>query len=167
MSDGAYDSQVRFLDPQRVRVSRDAFGKLEMEAEGDTYAAVTLARAFPLSTPDQFISFADSDGKEIGLVEDLSALDRASRAAVEEELALLYFSPVVTRILKVDQNYGATTWHLETDRGPRLVRVKDRGDIRALPPRKVVMNDVHGLRYQIPDTDALDETSRLLLERES
>jgi hypothetical protein len=149
-------------------VTRDVFGLLTLHVDSDEeYPEIRPARSFPHTSPSAFISLSVPDRGEIGVIEDMDALDRQSRQLLEEELELLYFSPVIQRITKVDQHYGASSWHVQTDRGPQIVRVRERSDIRWLGPGKVILTDVHGVRYHVQDSSALDETSRLILEQET
>jgi hypothetical protein len=162
-----YDTTIRFLEPREVRISRNSLGKLLLEAEGESYNDVRLTLAFPHTAPDLFVSLGDPDGKEIGVIEDIGLLDKSSRRAIDDELDLVYFSPIIERIVKVNNHYGATSWNVETDKGPQVVRIRERGDVRWLNPHEVVLTDVQGVRYQIPNVALLDENSRSLLEQET
>jgi hypothetical protein len=162
-----YEIAVRFLDPSLVRATRDRFGKVNLFDGEREFEEVRVTRAFPHSAPDLFISIAASDGKEIGMLEDLAQVSPASAQAIRNELELVYFSPRIQRIDKVTQNYGATSWWVQTDRGEHTIQVKERGDIRWLSGTKVVMTDVHGVRYEIENITALDEDSRTRLEQEA
>ncbi|MBW3624424.1 MAG: DUF1854 domain-containing protein [Armatimonadetes bacterium] len=159
--------EVRVLDARDLQVTRDAFDHLCLTIGGEeTHDKVKVARAFPLSEPDRFISFLTHEGREIGMLRELKGMDGSSRRIVEEELDLLYFTPVIQKIHAVESKHGATTWQLLTNRGEKTVYVKDRGEIRRLPGRRIMFTDVHGLKYDLPDYTKLDERSRSLLESE-
>ena len=55
---------------------------------------------------------------------------------------------------------------METDRGFRSTHLRDRSDVRSLPDGRIILTDVHGVKYEIPGVDSLDERSRALLESE-
>jgi hypothetical protein len=59
-----------------------------------------------------------------------------------------------------------TTWDLDTDRGSRTIYLKDRGDIRRMSDRRIILIDMHGIRFDIPDTRKLDATSLRLIDTE-
>jgi hypothetical protein len=159
--------EIRYLDPQRIEVERDAFDRLRLVIDGDeVYERVRIARAFPLSHPDRYLSILNSEGKEIGMVAEPGRLSSASLRLVQDELDLVYYTPVIERITSVESKHGATTWNVVTDRGEAVVSVKDRGEIRRLAGRRVLFTDVNGLKYDIPDYARLDERSRTLLESE-
>jgi hypothetical protein len=160
-------TELRLFDPKAVRLTRDAFGRLQL-AVGieERYEPVRAARILPLTAPDSFISLQDEEGEEIGVIEDLDPLDRDSRRILQEELDLVYLKPQVEAILKVDVRQGLISWSLKTSLGPRTVYVRDRSDIRPLPDGRIVLTDVHGARYEIPPIETLDDRSRSWLEVE-
>jgi hypothetical protein len=165
----------KMLDPRRLHLSRDQFGKLAIHLEGDgessesdvkSLEGLKAVRAFPLTAPTRHISLHDQEGCEVGVIEDADELDETSRRVLDEELEMAYFTPQVLGVRAVTSMHGMTTWELETDRGLKTVYVRDRNDIRRLKGRRVVMTDVHGVKYDIPDWTALDQRSVDLLEQE-
>jgi hypothetical protein len=160
-------TKIRYLDPRTIEVTRDAFNNLLLDVSPDEkHEKVRVSRAFPLSKPDQFISFSTHEGKEIGVVIEMKQMSAGSRRVVEEELALIYYSPEVTRVYSVEGKHGTTTWQVKTDRGDTTILIKDRGDIRRLPNRRILFTDVHGMKYDVPDYARLDEKSRSLIDGE-
>jgi len=132
-----------------------------------TYEGVRPVRAFPFTAPEEQIALIDAEDREIGMIRDLDELDPASREAILSELAVAYLVPRVTAIRSVRSRFGVTTWDLETDRGPRVAHVKERTDIRLLPDGRTMLIDVHGVQYEIPPRDELEERSRFWLDIES
>src|SRR2546421_2492808 len=162
------EGDVYFLDPRSVRISRNPFGRLVLRVGMgvDEFQDVHPTRAFPLSAPDKDISLADTEGREIGVIRDINELDRESRDVLFDELEIVYLGTRVQAIKSITSNYGISTWEMETDRGPRSTHLRDRSDVRSLPDGRIVLTDVHGVKYEIPGVDSLDERSRALLESE-
>ncbi|MDH7571165.1 MAG: DUF1854 domain-containing protein [Armatimonadota bacterium] len=156
-----------YLDEKEVRVSRDNFGRLRLEARGNVYEDIRVARAFPISAPDRNIAFQDAQGKQIAMIADMRRLDRESRRLLQQELEMVYFSTRILQVLDVRSRRGVTTWRLVTDRGTRTIYVKDRNDIRTLPDGRILMTDMHGIRYEVSNPEELDEESRRFLEAET
>lgn len=167
-----------YLDPAWVRARRNARGQLVViylpEPESKQVAPATVTaegvrpvRAFPFTAPGEQIVLIDAQDREIGVLRDLSELDAESRAAIETELELVYLVPRVQSIRSVRSRFGVTTWDLETDRGPRVAHVKERTDIRPLPDGRTILTDVHGVQYEIPPREELDERSRFWLDLET
>jgi len=160
-------TDARFLDPRTIRIEEDPFGGLVLvDGTGDRIGGLRPVRAFPLTAPDRHISLLDAEGHEVGVIRDAGELDPKSREALEGELEMVYFMPRVLRIRSVLSSHGMTTWELETDRGPRTVYVRDRNDIRRLRGGRVVMTDVNGVKYDIPNWRELDKRSSEMLEQE-
>jgi hypothetical protein len=156
------------LDPRCVRISRNASGRLVLTLGMgvDRFEDVRPVCAFPLSAPDEHVSLMDSEGREIGVVRDVGQLDPESRRVLQEEREMVYLTTRVQAIRSATSRFGVGTWELETDRGPRTIHVRLRGDVRWLPGGRVVLTDLHGVKYEIPDVNALDERSRGFLETE-
>jgi hypothetical protein len=112
------------------------------------------------------IAILDKDREELAMIEDPESLDPDSRRVLSEELALRYFTARVISIPGVKSRHGLATWELTTDRGRRTAYIKDRGDLRWLPGGHVILTDVGGVRYDVPDISLLDERSRALLEEQ-
>jgi hypothetical protein len=156
------------LDPSSLSFVRDSYNKINLSVNGNlAQRDVRPAAAFPLTAPRSQIMISTAEGAELGFIENLDSLDKSSETVLSEELDRCALATKITRIDDVKSSHGVTTWRFATDRGPRTAYVKDRGDIRWLDGGKAVMTDVNGLKFVIPQTTALDERSRLLLEEES
>ncbi|MCS6859048.1 MAG: DUF1854 domain-containing protein [Abditibacteriales bacterium] len=161
-----FSREIRYFDPKQIVIKRNQFNELVVELEnGETLENVTPVRAFPLTAPTKFIAITNQDGEDLGLIEDVEKLDRASRTILEEELAKRYFIPRIHRVLSLKNRFGVLSWEVETDRGVRTFEIRERDDIRRLPgTNRVLLRDVDGNRYEIPDTTQLDVASQMLLE---
>ena len=161
------DQELRILDPEQVKLQRDAFGRLDLAVAEETYEAVRPARCYPVSAPEEHVAIFDGDGRQIGLIEDVRQLDRSSREVLCDELALIYLTAQVLAIRSVKGLHNLTTWEFDTDRGVRTVYVKDRADIRRIPPERVIFTDVNEMRFEIRDAAKLDIRSATLLGGET
>ena len=148
-----------------LALSRNPFGRLVLQKNEQTYT-VNPVRAFPLSAPMQGISLIAEDGKEALWIPDLSAVDAAARALLDEDLAAREFQPLIQRIASVSTFSVPSIWDLETDRGPVKMTLKAEEDIRKLNGRQnLLITSADGVHYKLPDTSKLDKASRKLLER--
>ncbi len=73
--------------------------------------------------------------------------------------------PRITRLLMVDEKFGALTWSVETDRGTITFQIRNRNsDIKRLwGTNRIIIRDTNDNRYEIPDQNALDAHSKHLL----
>lgn len=157
---------LRLLDPREVRLDWDAMGYLRAVIGGQEYARVRVLESFPLSSAHCFVALRSQDGEEIGMLEDAASLDRDSRRVLEAELDKSYFIPKIIRIRCIDEDLGVPKWDVETDRGPRAFELGTRQDAHSQGRGRVLIKDIDGNRYEIPNWYKLDGQSRALLEEE-
>lgn len=148
-------------------LDHDAWGRLVVRwSDGRELVGAEVARAFPISASDEFVSICDAEGHEVACIEDPGALPPDVRAALREELARREFVPIVVRIEKVFADTDPSQWEIVTDRGPTTFLMEDSdSDVRRLGPDRILLVDTHGIRYLIPDTRRLDAVSRRILDR--
>lgn len=122
--------------------------------ETKTYARVAVHRCFPHSDPEHYISIREpeGDGREIGLIEDLAALPEDTQEMLREQMALRYFSPKITRVRSIKEEYGYSYWDVETDRGACRFTVRmGGGSVYAIGANRYLVTDLDGNRFEIPD----------------
>lgn len=125
---------------------------------------VEPVRCFPLTHPTEHISLLDEEGQEVLRIAALAELPAESRAALERELSEREFSPVIQRILRAGSSVPCR-WEAETDRGVAQFDVDSDDDFRKLPNGTVIISDANGIRFRIPNVEALDAGSRGILRR--
>ena len=159
------EDEAQFLDPKRLKISRNQFAELEAELpDGSVHAPVEPVRTFPLTQPNQYISLLDADKNELGLVEDISQLKETDQTVLAEELEKCYFMPKITKIHFIEGRFGVTEWEAETDSGTVSFDLRSRNDITTLDGGRVLIKDIDGNRYEIVNYHRLDPKSIALLE---
>jgi hypothetical protein len=132
--------------------------------EDRSYLTVKPAWAAPLSQPDRYLSLMNGKSEEIITLNDPNELPSASLAAVREELRRRYLTSTVKVIQQARTEFGATYWHVVTERGEKdFVTQSLQENAQWLSPTQLMLIDVDGNRFEIPDTQALDARSRELL----
>lgn len=124
------------------------------DGEEKTYPRVAVHRCFPHSDPDRYISIREpeGDGREIGLIEDLCALSEETQKMLREQMDLRYFSPKITRVHSIKEEYGYSYWDVETDRGACRFTVRmGGGSVYPIGPNRYLVTDLDGNRFEIPD----------------
>lgn len=155
------------VEARLLRLVREPDGTIRLwigpERGHDRVQAVRLR---PLSDPEHYVSFLDERGEEICLVRDPTGLDEASHRVLREELDRRYLTAVVRRIHTLRSEQGVHYFDVETDRGRREYVVQNLAEnARWLGPRRVLLLDTYGNRFEVHDLDALDRQSARLLER--
>ncbi len=140
-------------------------GRLRLTVENRSYITVVPAWAAPLSYPNQFLSFMDGEGHEICMFKDPQAeLDPELWRIAKQELDRRYLNGVIHRILTIKTEFGSTYWTVVTDKGEReFITQSLQENAQWLSPTYLLVIDVDGNRFEIPDTTALDERSRQML----
>lgn len=147
------------LDPAAVSLKKNG-DKIEALIHGETTFVDRLARAFPHSNPDQFVSLMDELGHEIGIIENPKKLDNASRNLLEAELKAIYFVPTISAITSVVSKGTGSQWTVDTDDGEYIFRILGRDALKGNEPPAVEITDEHGKRYRIDNYWDLDAESR-------
>ena len=144
--------------------------KLERRVDGQLWALlngealpVRVYRCFPWSDPGRFVSLRDDDDRELAMVSELGDLDPESRRVLEGALAEAGFVLHVTRVLAVQEEVEIRTWRVETRQGPRTFQTRLDDWPRDVPGGGLLIRDVAGDLYHVPDPEALDDVSRALL----
>jgi hypothetical protein len=154
------------LAARGFQLHRDAFERLVLtDADGRILVGVEPVRAFPISSPQEWLSIVDAEGREVLCIREFGDLQSEVRSILEEELSRREFFPIIQRITGVMDDVDPSEWHVETDRGPTSFLLDSEDDVRRLGPYKALFIDTHGIRYLIPDTRVLDYASRRILDR--
>jgi hypothetical protein len=147
-------------------LSRNQAGRLLLTfKDGRAYEGVVPVRAFPLHAPEQFVAFMSVEGKEVAWVDELSACSQDMRDLITQEIASREMMPTIERIVSVSTLSTPSTWDIVTDRGATKLILKGEEDIRRLTGSTLIITDSHGLRFILPDMQALDKNSRRILDR--
>jgi hypothetical protein len=139
---------MKFLEPTCVKFFLSK-GSVAVEVEkGISHTEIELIKAFPHSHPGGYVVIV-SDGKEIGVLEEISSLDPDSRQVVEDELSRRYFFPTVKKVNRIKQEESGMTWDVETDRGSRNIRTRSYQDSITELGSKMILTDTDGNRYYL------------------
>ena len=135
---------------------------LYQPAEGGDEQPARVAWARPLTGLGGEITILAAEKKEeLAWIPSLAALDAESRAVAAAELADGFLSARITRVLAASARYGNRYWEVETDRGAAhfMTGAPETAIFEPVPGR-LVIRDVLGNCYEIPDLAALDPVSR-------
>lgn len=125
-----------------------------------------IMRCYPQTQPDEWISICDGSSKEVCLLETMRHMKPDSRRLIEEYLTDRYFVPMIEQLKSVSVSAGILALDVVTNRGVETVFVKDFAqNIRRLTVYHLVITDIEGNRYDIPDKRKLDPKLLLAMER--
>ena len=157
------DLGIMDLSQATFYVAQGGFAGLRYK--GDDYKHVILRRIMPIDQPLNYISVADQENKEIGIIKAVADLSASQREIVETELDNRYYSPIVLDIMSVKDKLGYVymEMRLRNKQGneyDKSCAVKDVSrNIRMLSSNSVIIFDVDGNRYVVPDLGELNKQS--------
>ena len=124
-----------------------------------------LCRQFPFELEWEFISVMNDEQAEVGIIRSVALFANAGEDLLRTELSRRYYAPVIDKIIGVKERYGFSYWRVHTAEGNLSFTLHDtyRSIIRAGGGR-VVLLDVNGNRFEIPDVASLDRKSYKKIE---
>ncbi|MFW5981144.1 MAG: DUF1854 domain-containing protein [bacterium] len=156
------------LDPEKLELffTQGEILKIKIE-DGQEYENVEINPAFPLSEVGKYLIFLDQEGNEIGILKDINNLSIDSQDVVKRILDKIYFMPEITKIYSIEEEFGVSRWEVETSKGHRVFDIRSRRrDVRPFGPKRIIIHDVDGNRYEITDYTQLDQESQKILSSE-
>jgi hypothetical protein len=111
--------KMRFLDKKNAEFTATGGGFVSLKVGDEEYARVQVVRMFPFTDPDHYISIRTSDenSKEIGIIKDLKDVPKETAELLIAQMNLRYFTPVITKIINIKDEYGYAYFDVVTDRG--------------------------------------------------
>lgn len=164
------------LTVDNARFYRSGGGLISLELKGEdgkieVFERVVAIRSFPITDPDAFISIREPDsvehekGAEIGIIPDINLFDTDTVSLLGDELDRRYFTPKILKIYSMKEKLGHYYWDVNTDAGKFSFVLRNAGaNIRTLEDGRVLIFDIDGNCFEIPDTDKLDKASYKKIE---
>ncbi len=162
--------ETRWLTPENSRFERSPGGFLNLFYEGKEYKRVAVHRCFPFSAKDDYLSIREAEdmgeaGMEIGLIENMRTWPEEVQKMLDEQLALRYFMPKITKVKKIKEEFGFSYWDVITDRGPAAFTVRGgSGSIFSPSHNRYIITDIDGNRFIIENMEEMTAKERKLLD---
>lgn len=126
-------------------------------------APVKLRRCFPWTFPERYLSLQTDENEELAFVGNPDELDAISRAALAQALAEVGFVFLITYVYSVKEDFELRCFDVETPQGRRAFQTALDAWPRETPDGGLLIEDVAGDVFRIPDPDQLDAKSRELV----
>ena len=155
-----------YVDKDNGRIERTDMYLVKLTLnDGTVFEELEPRRLFPHTNTQQYITLLNEKEKEVALIKELKDLDSDSRKALEACFTEYYMIPKISRVLHVDDKFGALKMTVMTDRGEISFRIRNRhSDIKMLHRNgRVLIRDSDDNRYEIPCFEDLDRHSKHLL----
>lgn len=162
---------LNFIDTKDVFFYLSDGGLLCLKYKGKDVGRVAVLRMFPLRFEEEFIAirletYSRHDIEtEIGILRDLNGLSEEQLQLIRTELKKRYFIPDILEVYSVKEEFGNTSWNVNTNAGKREFTVTDMSsNIRNLGNDKIMLTDIYGNRYYIQNAYELDDKTLRVLE---
>ncbi len=159
--------RIRYLNKDNAVFKKTEGGFLSLKTEGEYYPRVQIVRMFPFMNTTELLSVRTTDerSKEIGIVEKLTDVTEETASLLEEQMNMHYFTPVITRILNIKDEYGYAYFHVETNHGPCRFTIQMGGNaVVHLSETRILIMDIDENRFEIPDIMKLTAGERKKLD---
>ncbi len=151
------------FEGSKVGLAANPDGTLKMTVGARIYKHVRVRLGRPLFEPNEFASALDRKGNEIAMLLNLAELPPASRRVLEDHRQHYDLTCKILKINSLSHMYGSAFWDVETDKGRREFVIRGTtAHVRWLEDTRVLVTDVRGNRFEIPDLDKLDNRSNFL-----
>ncbi len=156
---------ISFLNPENCKFSFNLNGFLVLSLDDEYKGRVKLIRSYPYTLMDEYICVHDIEDNEIGIVRDLKKLDKASMEAANKELQNRYYCPTVTSVKSIKERMGHFYFETVIDGKDKNFTVRDlTRNLRFANDSTLLIFDVDGNRYIIPNHEKIEKKSRRLIE---
>lgn len=164
-------ANIRYLTSKDIKFYETKGGLLGAILDGEDMGRCDVLRLFPLHRADTFLSVrrqAQSHrdrNTELGIVEKMDSFTEEEKALVMHELEKRYFVPEITRVKSAKEEFGHTYWEVETNAGERSFTTFDMSSsLIRISANSVMLIDVDGSRYLIPDLKNADDKAMKMLD---
>lgn len=121
---------------------------------------VRVVRCFPWTEREGLLSLRDAEGRQVALIESAASLDETSRSALAAALRDLDFLIEITGIESIDEEIEIRCWSVRTTLGSRSFQTRRDDWPERTDGGAIMIRDLAGDLYTIPDPDRLDTSSR-------
>jgi len=134
------------------------------------YPHIVLRRSLPIGQPSKYISVADNENNEIGIIRDIEDLSGVQKDIVINELDNRYYSPEILEIISVKDKLGYVYMEMRVRNKNSKIYLKSCAvkdvsrNIRMLSDTSMIIFDVDGNRYIVSDLFKLDKKSMKQLD---
>lgn len=164
-------ARVRYLTAKDIKFYETKGKLLGAVLDNEDIGRVDLLRLFPLHQAEKYLSVrrqAESHrdrNTEVGIIEGIESFSDEEKALIRNELEKRYFVPEITKVKAVKEEFGHTYWETETTSGDRSFTTFDMSaSLVRISENSVLLIDVDGSRYLIPDLKKADDKAMKILD---
>lgn len=150
---------VHYLNRNNAQFSQTDGGFISLKYNDITYDNISIIRTFPFTEPNKYLSVRESCGKmkEIGMIDSLfDDFEKETVDIISKNLELRYYMPVIEKIQSIKESNGSVHFKVGTNHGNIAFSLQSNGNhFSYLSDTRILITDLEGNRYEIPDTRKL------------
>lgn len=164
-NDLAQAAQINYLTPENTRFTETKGKMLDCVVDGKHYSSVFLHCSFPHTDRQIFVSVRTLKNKEIGMIKRVTEFPKETVELLEHHIRLRYFSPEISTINRIKEEFGYSYWDVETSAGRCYFTVRNgRGNVAMITDEQALIADVDGNRFLIKDIHQLTDKEYRMVE---
>lgn len=138
---------------------------MNVTVNGEEHQNVFLHCSFPHTDRSIYISIRTGENKEIGMIKSLDQFPDDVVRLLEEQINIRYFAPEILEVVKITEEFGYSYWETETTSGYCRFTVRSGGgNLKFVTETRLLILDVDGNRFIIPDIDQLSSKEYRMVE---
>ncbi|WP_308639805.1 DUF1854 domain-containing protein [Paenibacillus silvisoli] len=164
-SDLSEAAKMKYLTPSNAAFTKSDGGMLDVKVDGEEHKAVYAHCSFPHTNRSIYVSIRNLDNKELGMIRTLDEFPPDTKQLLEEQVRIRYFSPEITKVVRVKEEFGYAYWEAETTAGLCRFTVRSGGgNTKLITTTRLLITDVDGNRFVIPDLGSLSDKEYRMVE---
>ena len=163
--------KINYINPGDLEFYTSDTSLLFLKYKGEDIGRVSIIRMFPFRFDEEYIvirqeNYSRKDKEnEIGILRYVKDLSEEQAQIVRTELKKRYFIPDIISVSEVKEEFGSAIWKTQTSAGARDFTMSDLGtNVRNLGNNRIMLTDVYGNRYYIPDITKIEDKAQKVLE---
>lgn len=164
-SDLADAAKIRYLTKDNTSFKKTPGNMLTVTVDGEETPSVYVHCSFPHTNKRIYISIRTIENKEIGMIQSLDDFPKETADLLEEQVKIRYFAPEITKVVKIKEEFGYSYWETETTAGLCRFTVRGGGgNVKLVSESRLLISDVDGNRFIIPDLEKLTDKEYRMVE---
>lgn len=99
------------------------------------------------------------------MIRYLDVFPQSTASIIERQLKIRYFTPEITKVIAVSEEFGYSYWEVETTAGRSRFTVRNgSGSVKFAAENRLLIIDVDGNRFVIPHVDQLSDKEYRMIE---
>lgn len=162
--DLAEAAAINYLNHENSRFTETPGRLLSLQTGGQSYAPVFVHCSFPHTNRRAYLSIRNEEHQEIGMIRHMDDFSPATAELLEKHYKIRYFTPEITKIFSVSEEFGYSYWEAETTAGRCRFTVRNGGNVKFVTENRLLIIDVDGNRFAIPHVDRLSDKEYRMVE---